>query len=206
MLPILLLSILTIYIIIERWTKLRSTTKVPKKWMEAIKIAIRRGDLEGVSMLCQKRRYAMARIIEVGIKSIKESIEDIERTVSHVGQAEIAKLENNLSLLGTIAGVSPMLGFLGTVIGMIQAFMAMAQTTHQISPQLISGGIYEAMITTAAGLVVGITANLSYNLFLVHIQQKAKHIEHTTNEFVNIIRGQMNSAKYRGSHEIQPSV
>jgi biopolymer transport protein ExbB len=101
-----------------------------------------------------------------------------------VGQVEVHKLEKNLSLLGTIAGTAPMLGFLGTVTGMIQAFMTMAQSTSSITPQLLSAGIYEAMITTAAGLVVGIVADLGYKYILIRVQKATYHIEHAASQFM----------------------
>jgi biopolymer transport protein ExbB len=188
MLPILLLSILMVYAIIERLIVLQGAAKIPQRWIEAVNATTLQGDTEGVKMLCEKKRYAIARIIKAGIENSYQSIKSIERVVESTGQTEIYKLEKNLSLLGTIAGVAPMLGFLGTVTGMIQAFMAMAQETNQISPQLLSGGIYEAMITTAAGLVVGIAANLSYNYFLMYIQKATQRIENTVNQFLDIMR------------------
>ena len=171
MLPILLLSILTVYAVIERLMVLQSAAKIPPEWVDAINAKTLAGDIQSVKMLCEKKNYAMAKIIKAGIEKSHKSIRVIEHRVASAGQMEIHKLEKNLALLGTIAGAAPMLGFLGTVIGMIQAFMAMAQETNQISPKLLSGGIYEAMITTAAGLVVGIMANLGYNYLLTRIQQ-----------------------------------
>jgi biopolymer transport protein ExbB len=186
--PILLLSILTVYAIIERWIVLHSATKIPKAWINAINASTLEGDVQSAKMLCERKNYAVARIIKAGIEKSHKPIQVIELSVEHAGQVEIHKLEENLALLGTIAGAAPMLGFLGTVVGMIQAFMAMAQETNQISPKLLSGGIYEAMITTAAGLVVGIIANLGYNYFLARIQKATHRIEHTANQFVEIMR------------------
>ncbi|MHA7877863.1 MAG: MotA/TolQ/ExbB proton channel family protein [Bacteroidota bacterium] len=187
MLPILLLSILTVYVIIERWIILQKSAKVPQRWLDAVKSKTLERDVQGVIMLCQPKQYAIARVIEVGIGKLQMPVKAIESAVENAGQIEVNKLEKNLALLGTIAGTAPMLGFLGTVIGMIQAFMAMAQATKQISPQLLSGGIYEAMITTAAGLIVGIVANLGYNYLLTHIQNAANRLEQGANQFLESI-------------------
>ena len=188
MVPILLLSISMVYAIVERLIVLHSTTKIPQRWIDVVNTKTLAGDTESVKMLCTKKHYAMARIIKAGIENSSKPIKTIERIVENVGQIEIYKLEKNLALLGTIAGSAPMLGFLGTVIGMIQAFMAMAQEKNQISPQMLSGGIYEAMITTAAGLVVGIIANLGYNYLLTRIQKATHRIEAASNQFIESMR------------------
>lgn len=189
MLPILLLSILTLYVFIERLIVLQKSTKIPQQWLDEIKAKSSAGDMQSVQMLCEQKqyRYAIARIIQAGIGKLYMPIKAIERIVENVGQAEVHKLEKNLALLGTVAGAAPMLGFLGTVIGMIQAFMAMAQETQQISPQLLSGGIYEAMITTAAGLIVGIAAYLGYNYLLARIRSATHGIEYAVNQFIAVI-------------------
>jgi biopolymer transport protein ExbB len=186
--PILLLSILTVYAITERLMVLQGATKIPPAWVEAINAKILEGDVQSARMLCEKKNYAIAKIIKAGIEKSHKPIQLIELSIEHAGQVEMHKLEKNLALLGTIAGAAPMLGFLGTVLGMIQAFMAMAQETNQISPKLLSGGIYEAMITTAAGLVVGIIANLGYNYLLTQIQKATHRIEHTANQFIESMR------------------
>jgi biopolymer transport protein ExbB len=194
MLPILLLSILAVYAIVERLIVLQSVAKIPPVWIDTINAKTLEGDLQSAKMLCEKKNYAIAKIIKAGIEKSHKPIQIIELSVEYAGQVEIHKLEKNLALLGTIAGAAPMLGFLGTVIGMIQAFMAMAQETNQISPKLLSGGIYEAMITTAAGLVVGIIANLGYNYLLTRIQKATHRIEHTANRFIEIMRDHAKAA------------
>ncbi len=192
--PILLLSILTVYAIIERLLVLQNATKIPPAWVDAINAKILEEDVQSAKMLCEQKNYAIAKIIKAGIEKSHKPIEIIALSVEHAGQVEIHKLEKNLALLGSIAGAAPMLGFLGTVLGMIQAFMAMAQETNQISPKLLSGGIYEAMITTAAGLVVGIIANLGYNYLLARIQKAAHRIEHTANQFIESMRDHAKAA------------
>lgn len=187
MLPILLLSILTVYAFLERLIVLYRTARIPQRWIDEIKIKTIARDTLGVKMLCGQKRHAMARIIQVGIDKINKPSKALKAAIENAGQNEIYRLEKNLPLLGTIAGAAPMLGFLGTVLGMIQAFMTIAQETHQVSPKMLSEGIYEAMITTAAGLIVGITANLGYNYLLVQVQKATQRIEHASNEFIALV-------------------
>ncbi|HAN49607.1 MAG TPA: biopolymer transporter ExbB [Amoebophilaceae bacterium] len=201
MLPILLLSILTAYAIIERLIVLQRSTKIPQRWMDAVKTKILEGDVQGVKILCAQKQYAIARIIKAGIKKLYEPTKNIAHAVENAAQIEVYKLEKNLALLGTISGAAPMLGFLGTVVGMIQAFMAMAQETNQISPKLLSGGIYEAMITTAAGLVVGIVANLGYNYLLTRIQKTTHRIEHAASQFIESVGIYSESKQHKKASE-----
>lgn len=188
MVPILLLSILVVYAIIERLVALRKGAKPPQQWSDGIYAKILVGDIQGAKMLCEQKNSAIARVVKVGIENMAHSPKSLEATMETVGQAAVYKLEKNLALLGTIAGVAPMLGFLGTVIGMIQAFMAMAQATSQISPQLLSSGIYEAMITTAAGLIVGIIADLGYKYMLTRVQEATYHIEQAARQFIELVQ------------------
>lgn len=185
--PLLLLSILTLYAMIERWIVLQRYANIPTAWLEAITAKLSAGDIQSVKTLCIQRRNVVARIIAKGLALGQQPTEIIERALERTGQMEIYRLERNLSLLGTIAGIAPMLGFLGTVLGMIQAFMAMAQTSHHISPQLLSGGIYEAMITTATGLIIGISAQLGYNYLSTQIQKATHRIEQAANQLLENI-------------------
>ncbi len=187
MLPILVLSIMALYAILERLIVLYRTIRVPRFWLDNINAQLIAGDFTSVQMLCEGKNYALARIIQTGIKNSKEPNKAFKAAVENAAQQEVYKLEKNLALLGTIASAAPMLGFLGTVLGMIQAFMAMAQQTQQISPKLLSGGIYEAMVTTAAGLVVGIIANLGYNYLLIRIQRATQRLEQSTNQFIELV-------------------
>ncbi|MFM2428120.1 MAG: hypothetical protein RL012_4 [Bacteroidota bacterium] len=201
MLPILLLSILTVYAIIERLIVLQRSDKIPQRWMDEVKTKILEGDVQSVKMLCEQKHYAIASIIKAGIEKLYKPMKTIAHAVENAGQIEVYKLEKNLALLGTIAGAAPMLGFLGTVIGMIQAFMAMAQETNQISPKLLSGGIYEAMITTAAGLIVGIVASLGYNYLLTRIQKTTHRIERAANQFIESMGAYSESKQYKEASE-----
>ncbi len=188
MIPLLLFSMLAVYAIMERWIVLGTTTRIPQRWLGDINAKVVEGDFQGASMLCEQKNYAIARIIKAGIEKLTKSPKSVVTVIENTAQIEIYKLEKNLALLGAIAGAAPMLGFLGTVTGMIRAFMAMAQEAGHVSPQLLSGGIYEAMVTTAAGLVVGIFANLGYNYLIVQIQSATRRIEYAANQFIELVQ------------------
>lgn len=186
MLPIFSLSIIALYALLERLIVLHRALRVPSSWLEHINAKLIAGDIQSAQMLCEKKSYAIARVIQTGIAKLKKSNKVLREAVENAAQQEVYHLEKNLALLGTIASAAPMLGFLGTVLGMIQAFMNIAQQTQQVSPKLLSGGIYEAMITTAAGLVVGIIANLSYNYLLIRIQSATRYLEKGTQQFLEL--------------------
>ena len=174
MIPILVLSIVAVYIFVERVRTINGASKTPDEFMSQIRQQVEKGDVNGAKLTCQHHDSPVARMIEKGITRIGSPLKNIEVSIENVGKIEIFKLEKNLSLLATISGAAPMLGFLGTVIGMIQAFISIAQEEGSVSPKLLSEGIYTAMVTTAAGLFVGILAYLGYN-YLVTRVQKAIH-------------------------------
>lgn len=185
MLPILLLSVLTVYAIIERLITFGKGTRIQPAWLASIQEQIDLGDMQGAALICEQNKGIIARVIKAGIDHLDQSPQKIEAAMETAGQVEVYQLEKNLSLLGTIAGTAPMLGFLGTVIGMIQAFMTMAQATSAVTPQLLSSGIYEAMITTAAGLIIGILADLGYKYLLARVQKTTFHIENAASQFMS---------------------
>ena len=123
-----------------------------------------------------------------GLNKFNTSLKNIETSIENVGKIEIYNLEKNLSLLATISGAAPMIGFLGTVTGMIQAFISIAEEEGAVSPKLLSSGIYEAMLTTAAGLFVGIIAYLSYNYLVSRVEKLIHKMEYTTIEFIEILQ------------------
>ena len=188
MVPILLLSILAVYALVERLLALRKGAKPTQQWLANLHAQILAGDVQKAKLLCEQKNSAVARVMKVGIENLAHTPKSLETAIEAAGQAEVYQLEKNLSLLGTIAGAAPMLGFLGTVIGMIQAFMAMAQATSQVSPQLLSSGIYQAMITTAAGLVVGIIADLGYKYILTRVHTATYHIEQAASQLIELMQ------------------
>ncbi|MFY0650650.1 MAG: MotA/TolQ/ExbB proton channel family protein [Cyclobacteriaceae bacterium] len=188
MLPILLLSITAVYIFVERVMTINKAAKTPDQFLEQIKQQVLNGDISGAKVLCAQTATPIARMIEKGIVRIGNPLKNIEVSIENVGKIEIYKLEKNLSLLASISGAAPMIGFLGTVTGMIQAFISIAQEEGVVSPKLLSSGIYEAMITTAAGLFVGILAYLGYNFLIARVEKVIHTMEYSTIDFIDLLQ------------------
>jgi len=188
MIPIVLFSILAVYVFIERVLTINKASKTPEAFFDKIKELVLRGDISGARLLCAQNETPIARMIEKGISRLGSQLKNIEASIENVGKIEVYKLEKNLSLLATTAGAAPMVGFLGTVTGMIRAFIAIAQEEGTVSPKLLSSGIYEAMVTTAAGLIVGIIAYLGYNYLVTRIQKLIYRMEYTSINFVDLLQ------------------
>ncbi|HRF77122.1 MAG TPA: MotA/TolQ/ExbB proton channel family protein [Chitinophagales bacterium] len=187
MIPIGILFILAIFLYFERYLTIRKAAKGDPKFMLNIRDYISGGNLEAAKMLCKNTDTPIARMIEKGIMRLGSPLKNIEVAVENVGKLELYKMEKNLAAIAMISGVGPMLGFLGTVTGMIQAFYIMSQS-DQISPKVLSGGIYEAMVTTVAGLIVGIVANVAYNSLIALVEKMIYKMEATTVEFVDLLQ------------------
>lgn len=188
MIPILLLWIVSIYIFVERQRTLGAAAKTPESFKDQIRSLVISGDISGAKMLCGNTDTPVARMIEKGISRIGNTLKNIETSIENVGKLEIYRLEKNLNLLATISGAAPMIGFLGTVTGMIQAFIAIAQEEGAVSPKLLSSGIYEAMITTAAGLFVGIFAYLGYNYLVSKVSKVIHTMESNVIDFIDLLQ------------------
>lgn len=188
LIPILILSLVAVYVLVERILTIKRAAKTPENFGESIKKLVLEGDITGAKMLCAQSETPIARMIEKGISRIGSPLKNIEVSIENVGKIEIYKLEKNLPLLATISGAAPMLGFLGTVTGMIQAFMAIAQEEGNVSPKLLSQGIYEAMITTAAGLTVGILAYIGYNYLVTRVQKVIHKMEYSSVDFIDLLQ------------------
>ena len=186
--PILLLFIITIYIFIERILVINKESKSPKNFTDEIIKRVNNNDINGAKLICNDTNNPIARMILKGLNKIENSLKNIETSIENVGKIEIYNLEKNLSLLATISGAAPMLGFLGTVIGMIRAFISIAQEEGAVSPKLLSSGIYEAMISTAAGLFVGIIAYLAYNYLVSRVEKLIYRMEYSTIEFIETLQ------------------
>ncbi len=187
MIPLLLLSILTIYIFGERWWALRKASQIDENFMRNIHDYIHEGKIKAAINLCQSQETPIARLIEKGIERIGRPLTDIQTAVENMGNVEISRLEKGMPYLATIAGGAPMLGFLGTVIGMIQAFYNMSQAGSNVDITLLSGGIYTAMVTTVAGLIVGIFAYFGYNYLTARIDDIVYKMESNTIEFMDLL-------------------
>ena len=188
MVPIFILSVLAIYLFFERLMIINKANQNPDQFMNRVKELVLRGDIGGAKMMCAQTDSPVARMILKGLSRIGSPLKNIEASIENVGKLEIFKLEKNLSSIATIAGAAPMMGFLGTVIGMVEAFIAIAQEEGSVSPKLLSSGIYTAMITTVAGLVVGIMAYLAYNFLVTRVQKVIHKMEYTSIEFIDLLQ------------------
>ena len=187
MIPIILLSLVAVYIFIERYYVIRKATKEDQNFMNRIKDYIHDGKLEAALALCRSTESPSARMIEKGISRLGRPLQDITTAIENVGKLEISKLEKSFPTLATITGAEPMLGFLGTVIGMVQSFYAMSQAGNNIEVSLLSDGIYTALITTVAGLIVGILGYFAYNTLVVKVEKVVFNLEATLTEFMDIL-------------------
>lgn len=188
MIPILILSVIAIYLFFERLMIINKANQNPEQFMNRVKELVLRGDINGAKLLCAQQDSPVGRMIQKGLYRIGSPLKNIEASIENVGKLEIFKLEKNLSSIATIAGAAPMMGFLGTVIGMVQAFIAIAQEEGTVSPKLLSSGIYTAMITTVAGLIVGIIAYLAYNFLVTRVQKVIHKMEYTSIEFIDLLQ------------------
>ena len=188
MIPILILFVITIYILIEKILIINRESKSPKGFTDEIISRVKNDDINGAKLICNDTNNPVSRMILKGLNKFNTSLKNIETSIVNVGKIEIYNLEKNLSLLATISGAAPMIGFLGTVTGMIQAFISIAEEEGAVSPKLLSSGIYEAMLTTAAGLFVGIIAYLSYNYLVSRVEKLIHKMEYTTIEFIETLQ------------------
>ena len=187
MLVLLILSIIAIYIFGNKWWMIRKAGKIDRNFMKDIRDMIHDGKIKSALALCQKYDSPIARLVEKGIERIGRPLPDIQAAVENMGNVEVARLEKNLPMLATISGGAPMIGFLGTVTGMIRAFFEMANAGNNIDITLLSGGIYEAMVTTVGGLFVGIIAYFGYNFLTSQISNLVFKMERTTIEFIDML-------------------
>jgi len=187
MIVLLLLSIIAIYIFGNKWWLIYKAGQIDKNFMNDIRDMIHDGKIKSAIDLCQKYDSPVARLVEKGIERIGRPLQDIQTAVENMGNVEVARLEKGLPMLATIAGGAPMIGFLGTVTGMIQAFFKMSTAGNNIDITLLSGGIYEAMVTTVGGLFMGIIAYFGYNFLTSQISNLVFKMESTTIEFIDML-------------------
>lgn len=187
MLPLALMSVIAIYIFVERYIVINRAVKDEPNFMNNIRDFIHNDRLDSALSLCKNNRTPIARMIEKGINRIGKPLGDVNAAIENVGKLEVSKLEKNIAALATIAGAAPMLGFLGTVIGMVKAFYDMSMAGNNIDIGLLSGGIYQAMITTVAGLIVGIIAYICYNILVARIEKVVFLLEARATEFIDLL-------------------
>lgn len=187
MIPIALMSVIAIYIFVERYIVINKASHEEHNFMNNIRDFIHSGRIDSALSLCKNNQTPIARMIEKGIIRIGKPLNDISTAIETVGKLEVAKLEKTMPTLATIAGAAPMLGFLGTVTGMVQAFYDMAMAGNNIDIALLSNGIYEAMITTVAGLIVGIIAYICYNTLVAKVENVVFVLEARSTEFMDLL-------------------
>ncbi|MBP9926843.1 MAG: MotA/TolQ/ExbB proton channel family protein [Cyclobacteriaceae bacterium] len=188
MIPLVICSVIAIYIFVERLLTVNRANVSSDSFMGKIKELVVRGDINGAKILCAQHDTPVARMIEKGVTRIGSPLKNIEASIENVGKIEVFRLEKNLSVLATIAGAAPMIGFLGTVIGMVSAFIAIAQEEGSVSPKLLADGIYTAMVTTVAGLIVGIIAYLAYNYLVTRVSKIVHKMEYSSIEFIDLLQ------------------
>ncbi|HMN89984.1 MAG TPA: MotA/TolQ/ExbB proton channel family protein [Saprospiraceae bacterium] len=183
----LLLSAIGIYIFVERYLTINRAARIDDNFMNNIRLNVQSGNIQGAKALCMSTDSPVARMVEKGLQRIGKPLRDIDAAIENVGNLEVFKLEKNLSTLASIAGAAPMIGFLGTVTGMILSFYQMA-TAENVTPSLLAGGIYQALLTTAFGLVIGIFAYIGYNLLVANVEKVVFKMERTTTEFMDLLQ------------------
>lgn len=182
-----LMSIVAVYIFTERFQAIKRATKIDQNFMNHIKDHVSQGRLDAARALCQSSSVPVALMIEKGINRIGRPLNDISASIENQGKLEIQKLESNLPFLATIAGGAPMIGFLGTVIGMVLAFSEMANAGGQVDVAMLAEGIYTAMSTTVAGLAVGIIAYFGYNYLVARVEKVIFQLEASAVEFLDLL-------------------
>ncbi len=187
MIPLLLLSIVAIYIFIERYMAISKASREEYNFMNNIRDFIHEGRIDSAKSLCRNNQSPLSRMIAKGITRIGRPLNDINAAIENVGKLEVSKLEKNIAFLSTVAGAAPMLGFLGTVLGMVRAFYNMSMAGNNIDIALLAGGIYEAMITTIAGLIVGIIGYICYNILVSRIEKVVFMLEARATEFMDLL-------------------
>ena len=176
-----------LYIYFERLFAIKAASKIDKNFMNQIKDNVTSGKLDAAKMLCSQTNSPVARLTEKGISRIGKPLEDINKAIENAGTLEVYKLEKNVSILATVAGAAPMIGFLGTVIGMILAFHEMASSGGQAEMGSLASGIYTAMTTTVAGLIVGIIAYIGYNHLVVKTDKVVHQMEANAVDFLDLL-------------------
>jgi biopolymer transport protein ExbB len=197
MLPIALLSVLAIYLFVERLLVLKRARTDPQRFMQHVGTYVRGGDIGGAVGYCQAHDTPIARILQRGLERLGRPISEIQDAVQAAGRHETYDLEKRTDLLASIAAIAPMLGFLGTVIGMIRAFQQVQVLEGAANPAALASGIWEALVTTAFGLAVGIIALFAYNFLHNRIARAVNGMERAATEFIDLLQSPAESRERR---------
>lgn len=188
MIPIVLLSLFTIYLFVERLLTLRRAHADRDFVMARVREYIKAGDIHGAITFCESQDKPLTHILKHGLERLGRPIAEIQEAVQAAGKHEVYELEKRTDLLASIAGIAPMLGFLGTVTGMIEAFQEIQRLQGNVNPSVLAGGIWEALLTTAAGLVVGILAIFFYNYLVGRIRRSVNDMEGSATDFIDLLQ------------------
>jgi biopolymer transport protein ExbB len=187
MIPLLLLLVLAVFFFFERWLSIRKAGQIDDNFMNIIRDNILSGNINGARALARNTHNPVAKMIDKGIQRIGKPIDAIEKSMENVGKLEIYKMERNLSILSLIAGIAPMFGFLGTIVGMVQLFYGIS-STGEYTLSTIAGGIYTKMITSATGLIIGLLAYVGYSFLQAQIDKNVHKMEVASAEFIDILQ------------------
>ena len=192
MIPLAVLALLSIYVLVERYLAIKAAAKEDDTFMKRIRDYIHEGEIDSARNLCRRTATPYARLIEKGISRIGRPTTDVQAAIENVGNLEIARLEKGFPWLATAASGAPMLGFLGTVTGLVEAFFALASAGGGANISILANGIYEALVTTVAGLVVGIIALFAYNFLVSRVNNVMTQLEAKTMEFMDLLNEPVN--------------
>jgi len=187
MLPLALLFLVTIYVFVERTMAIRKASNIDGNFMNIIRDHIVNGNVTAARSFAKNTNNPVARIIDKGIQRIGKPIDSIEKSMENVGKLELYNMERNLGVLSLIAGIAPMFGFLGTIIGMFQLFYTLA-ATGEFTIQTMANGIYTKMVTSAAGLIIGLMAYIAHNFLSTQVDKTANKMEASSSEFIDILQ------------------
>ncbi len=187
MIPLLVLTIVALFIFFERYIAIYKAGKINSKLMKKLREHIRDGKIETASSLCRNENTPTARMIEKGISRIGKSLADITTAIEHVGNHEIARLEKRLPILATVVGAAPMIGILGTIVGIIQALYEMASSGATLNLTLIFSNVYQTLISTVVGFIVGLIAYFAYNILVASVKGAITNLKSVSIEFMDIL-------------------
>ena len=188
MILLALLSIAALYLLIERFYTIRQAASNPEKITDRVREYVRNGNVEAAIQYCEQKDVPITRILKQGLERLGRPISEIQDAVQAAGKHETFDLEKRTNLLASIAGIAPMLGFFGTVVGMIRAFQQIQNLQGNVNPSVLAGGIWEALITTATGLLVGILALFSYNFLMGRIRRISNAMERSATDFIDLLQ------------------
>ncbi|SHE40108.1 MotA/TolQ/ExbB proton channel family protein [Flavisolibacter ginsengisoli] len=187
MIPLVALFLVTIFVFFERFIAIRKASRIDSNFMNIIRDHIVNGNVSAARSFAKNTNNPVARIIDKGIQRIGKPIDSIEKSMENVGKLELYNMERNLSILSLIAGIAPMLGFLGTIVGMFELFYRLA-STGDFTIQTMANGIYTKMITSASGLIIGLLAYVAHNFLSTQVDKTANKMEASSSEFIDVLQ------------------